>query len=62
MLSINTAIADELRAHPCISSNVARANVAYREQHGRYRQLEDVRQVKLVTAELYVKLQPYLTL
>ncbi|MDX5437140.1 MAG: helix-hairpin-helix domain-containing protein [Pontibacter sp.] len=41
---------------------MARAIVAYREQHGRYGQIEDVRQVKLVTAELYEKLRPYLVL
>lgn len=61
-LSINTAAADELRTHPYISSNVARAIVAYREQHGKYEQVEDVRQVKLVTAELYEKIKPYLAL
>ncbi|MCX2738606.1 ComEA family DNA-binding protein [Pontibacter anaerobius] len=61
-LSINTATADELKAHPYISSNVARAIVAYREQHGKYEQLEDVRQIKLVTPELYEKIRPYLAL
>ncbi|TPE44718.1 ComEA family DNA-binding protein [Pontibacter mangrovi] len=61
-LSINTATADELRAHPYLSPNVARAIVAYREQHGKYEKVEDVRQVKLVTAELYEKIKPYLAL
>jgi competence ComEA-like helix-hairpin-helix protein len=61
-LNINTATADELKAHPYISSNVARALVAYREQHGNYERLEDVQQVKLVTAELYEKIKPYLQL
>jgi competence ComEA-like helix-hairpin-helix protein len=61
-LNINTATADELRAHPYISSNVARALVAYREQHGQYEKLEDVQQVKLVNAELFEKLKPYLQL
>ena len=61
-INLNTATADELKAHPYISSNVARALVAYREQHGKYGQVEDVRQVKLVTAELFEKLRPYLTL
>jgi competence ComEA-like helix-hairpin-helix protein len=61
-LNVNTATADELKAHPYISSNVARALVAYREQHGPYEKLEDVQQVKLVTAELFEKLRPYLAL
>ncbi|MFD2246088.1 ComEA family DNA-binding protein [Pontibacter ruber] len=61
-LSINTATADQLRAHPYISSNVARAIVAYREQHGPYQHLEEVRKVKLVTQELFEKIRPYLVL
>lgn len=58
--NVNTASADELRSHPYITANVARAIVAYREQHGTYKQVEDLRQVKLVTAELFEKLRPYL--
>jgi competence ComEA-like helix-hairpin-helix protein len=61
-LSLNKATADELKAHPYISSNVARAIVAYREQHGDFRQVEDIRQIKIVTQELYEKIRPYLAL
>ncbi len=61
-LRLNSATADELKAHPYISSNVARALVAYREQHGNYKQLEDIRKVKLISAELFEKLRPYLTI
>ncbi len=61
-LNINTATADELRAHAYISPNVARAVVAYREQHGPYRQLEDIQKIKIISPELYEKLQPYLSL
>ncbi len=61
-VSLNTASAEQLKAHPYISSNVARAIVAYREQHGAYRQVEDIRQIKIVTAEMFQKLSPYLAL
>ena len=61
-LYINTATADELKLHPYISSNVARALVAYREQHGDYKEPEDIKQVRLVTPELFEKLKPYLQL
>lgn len=61
-LSINTATADELKAHPYISSNVARAIVAYREQHGPYKKVEDVQQVKLINSDLFGRLRPYLSL
>lgn len=61
-LNINAATADELKAHPYISSNVARAIVAYREQHGEYKEVEALQQVKLVSRDLFEKLRPYLTL
>ena len=61
-LSLNTATADELKAHPYISSNAARAIVAYREQHGKYERLEDVQKVRLVSSEMFEKLRPYLQL
>ncbi|SIQ54474.1 ComEA family DNA-binding protein [Pontibacter lucknowensis] len=61
-LSLNQVSADQLKAHPYISSNVARAIVAYREQHGAFRQVEDIRQIKIVTQELFEKISPYLVL
>ena len=61
-ISLNSATVEELRAHPYISPNVARAIVAYREQHGRFERLEDMQKIKLVSEELYQKLLPYLAL
>ncbi|WP_299704716.1 helix-hairpin-helix domain-containing protein [uncultured Pontibacter sp.] len=61
-VSLNKANAEELKAHPYISSNVARAIVAYREQHGAYRQIEDIKKIKLVTPELFEKISPYLVI
>jgi competence protein ComEA len=61
-LPLNQANAEELKAHPYISSNLARAIVAYREQHGAYRQIGDIKKIKLVTPELFEKISPYLVL
>ncbi|MFT2007478.1 ComEA family DNA-binding protein [Pontibacter sp. 13R65] len=61
-VELNTATADQLRVHPYISPNLARAIVAYREQHGPYKQVEDIQKIKIVNPELYEKLRPYLTL
>ncbi|WP_242926792.1 ComEA family DNA-binding protein [Pontibacter vulgaris] len=61
-LSLNKATVEQLNAHPYISPNVARAIVAYRQQHGEYKALEEVRNVKIVSQELYDKLKPYLVL
>ena len=61
-IRLNQAKADELKAHPYISSNIARAIVAYREQHGDFQQVEDIRQIKIVTQEFFEKVRPYLEL
>ena len=61
-ISLNTATIEELRRHPYMTSNLARAIVAYREQHGRFESIEELKQIKLVTPELYEKLRPYLGL
>ncbi|MGD1844080.1 MAG: ComEA family DNA-binding protein [Salibacteraceae bacterium] len=59
-LNINTLPADSLWKHPYISYNLARVIVAYREQHGPYKRVMDVRQTDLVDHELYRKIAPYL--
>ncbi|NEM99541.1 ComEA family DNA-binding protein [Pontibacter burrus] len=59
-LNLNTVTVEELRSHPYMTSNLARAIVAYREQHGRFESVEELKKIKLVTPELYEKLRPYL--
>ena len=61
-VALNSATADELRGHPYISPPVARAIVAFREQHGPYQQVEDILKIKLVDENLFRRLQPYLSL
>ncbi|MBC5993038.1 ComEA family DNA-binding protein [Pontibacter cellulosilyticus] len=59
-LNLNNATVDELRAHPYITPNMARLIVAYREQHGSYQQAEEIKNIKVITAEQFEKLKPYL--
>lgn len=61
-LSLNLASVDEFKAHPYISPNTARLLVAYREQHGAYQQLDDIKNIKTINQELFEKLKPYLEL
>jgi len=59
--NINTATVDEMKVHPYIRFNIANAIVQYRAQHGNFASVEAVKNIMLVTDELFGKLSPYLT-
>lgn len=61
LININKASVDELRKHPYIKSNIANLIVNYRDQHGSYENIDNIKRLHLVTDELYLKLAPYLT-
>lgn len=60
-ISINTATIEELDAHPMISRKQAELIVRYRDQHGPYRQVEDIRKIAAFREGGWVeKILPYL--
>ncbi|HUR10748.1 MAG TPA: helix-hairpin-helix domain-containing protein [Flavitalea sp.] len=59
-ININTVDANTLAAHPYVSWQVANALVQYRTRHGLYNNVAAIRQVQLITNDLYAKLEPYL--
>ena len=59
-VNINTAPFDELYLHPYIGKPRARLIVAYRQQHGPFRSVEDVKKVPVLKPEDVEKLRPYL--
>lgn len=59
-VALNRGSFDDLKQHPYIGFRLARLLVAYREQHGDYRQLSDLMNIPLVTNEVVEKLSPYL--
>lgn len=59
-ININTATVDELKIHPYIRYNVGNAIVQYRNQHGNFNSVSDLKKIVLVTPEVYDKMQPYL--
>lgn len=61
-MNINTCTPEELKKHPYINWNVANAIVAYREKHGPYKNVFDIRKTDLVDEDLYRKIAPYLRL
>jgi competence ComEA-like helix-hairpin-helix protein len=61
-INLNTATIDELKAHPYIRYSLANPIIAYRNEHGLFSKLEDIKKVMAVTEEIYIKIAPYLTL
>ena len=61
-ININTATIDELKMHPYIRYNLANAIVQYRNQHGRFLLVSDLKKIMLVTDEAYHKISNYLSI
>lgn len=60
-ININTAGIDDLKAHPYIKYQVGNAVIQYRLQHGNFLDMDDLKQVHLVTDDLLQKLSPYIS-
>jgi competence protein ComEA len=61
-ININTVTVDELKAHPYIRYALANPIVAYRNEHGPFAKIDDIKKVMAVTDEIYNKIAPYLFL
>lgn len=61
-ININTATFDEMKAHPYIKYQVANAVIQYRNQHGEYISAEALKQVQLITDDIFAKVEPYITI
>ena len=61
-ININTATVDELKIHPYIKYSLANPIIAYRNEHGLFAKLEDLKKIMAVTDEIYNKIIPYLTI
>jgi competence ComEA-like helix-hairpin-helix protein len=59
-INVNTATLDELKAHPYFRT-IAHPVMAYREEHGPFAAIEDLKKVMAVTDEIYNRITPYLT-
>lgn len=61
-ININTASLDELRSHPYIRWNIANAIINYRQQHGNYKSIEDLKKIDIITDEMYKKISSYVAI
>lgn len=60
-LNLNTASLEEMRSHPYIRYNLANAFIQYRNQHGNYAAVADIKKIMIITDEIFKKVAPYLT-
>lgn len=61
-ISINHCNVSDLKKHPYLNYNIANNIVLYRDRHGDFTKLQDIRLAVLVNEELFRKIAPYLTL
>lgn len=61
-LNVNTATKDELKAHPYIRWNLANAIVEYRNQHGAFKSLDDLKNITLIDEATFERIVHYLSL
>lgn len=60
-MNINFASVDEMKSHPYIKYNIANAIFQYRQQHGSFNSVEEIKKIMTVTDDFYDKIFAYLT-
>ncbi len=60
-ININTADVKELGAHPYIGYSLAKLIVNFRLQHGEYLKIEDLFQIHVMNADIFSKIEAYIT-
>jgi competence protein ComEA len=61
-ININTATKDELKTHPYIRWNLANAIVEYRNQHGNFKSLDELKNIAGIDETVFKKIANYLEL
>lgn len=61
-LNINSATKEELKAHPYLYWKQANVIVNYRKQHGKYRDIDDLKKTLLINDSIFEKVKPYIEL
>jgi len=61
-ININNATKEELKMHPYIRWAVASAIVEYRDQHGHFMSIDDLKKIQIIEADQFRKFAPYISL
>ena len=60
-ININTADIEEMKKHPYLRYAISNAIIRYRSQHGDFLAVEDIKKIMTITADVFNKVAPYLT-
>ena len=60
-ININNATVDEMKSHPYIRYQIANAIFQYRQQHGKFNSVDEIKKIMIITDEIYNKASPYLS-
>jgi len=55
-ININVAKADEMRKHPYINWNIANAIEKYRNIHGNFKHIDDIKNISIIDSKTYLKI------
>ena len=58
--NINIISIDELVRHPYLNYKEAKMIVNYRQQHGNFKDVKDIQEIKPISPEIFRKIAPYL--
>lgn len=61
-MSINQSTVEELKSHPYIYWKQANSIVKYKEQHGAYKKIDEIKKSVLITDSIFDRIKPYLKL
>ncbi len=61
-ININKATEEELKLHPYLRWQLAKAIIAYRNEHGLFQKLDDLKNIMAFSEEAFTKVAPYLEL
>jgi competence protein ComEA len=60
-ININMAGIDELRNHPYLRYDLAKLIISYRQQHGEYTTIEELKKIALIDQSVFEKIRHYIT-
>jgi competence protein ComEA len=61
LIDLNNASKESLQLHPYVRWQIAKAIIAYRNQHGNFRSVDELMQLAQMDSVKFAKLRPYLT-